>query len=138
MFIAFFLNLFPKIPPQINESPVVMYTKASCGYCKMAKDLLGKENIHYREHDLDAMKQERGLEEAQVAKRRKLFFESHFRYFLFWKFLGKNPNFWLKLISLSISALLERADLRVQVQTGAPSVHLRQIHWRCAKIEIIP
>jgi glutaredoxin len=32
-----------------------MYTKASCGYCKKAKNLLNEQKIDYAEHDLDKL-----------------------------------------------------------------------------------
>ncbi|VDN22120.1 unnamed protein product [Gongylonema pulchrum] len=41
------------IRKEVKRFPVVMYTKARCPYCIKAKQLLDKENIEYKEHDLD-------------------------------------------------------------------------------------
>ena len=40
----------------MNEYPVVIYTKKSCGYCKLAKDLLDGEKMRYVEKDLDSVR----------------------------------------------------------------------------------
>ncbi|KAE9554678.1 hypothetical protein FO519_002088 [Halicephalobus sp. NKZ332] len=42
-----------QIQKEIDDYPVVMYTKPHCGYCKMAKNLLNEEKILFKERDLD-------------------------------------------------------------------------------------
>lgn len=44
-----------RIQAEVSEHPVIMYTKASCGYCQRAKRLLDDERVVYVEKDLDAM-----------------------------------------------------------------------------------
>jgi len=39
-----------------------MYTKKSCGYCKLAKDLLDGEKMRYVEKDLDSVRDVEGPE----------------------------------------------------------------------------
>ncbi|CAD5219057.1 unnamed protein product [Bursaphelenchus xylophilus] len=40
----------------VNDYPIVMYTRPTCGYCKLAKDILLEEQALYREKDLELMK----------------------------------------------------------------------------------
>jgi len=49
-----------QIKAEVNEYPVVIYTKRSCGYCKLAKDLLDGEKMRYVEKDLDAVRDPEG------------------------------------------------------------------------------
>uniref|UniRef100_A0A183CN81 Glutaredoxin domain-containing protein n=1 Tax=Globodera pallida TaxID=36090 RepID=A0A183CN81_GLOPA len=53
------------IANKVGEAPVVVYTKSGCGYCDLAKELLGREQIRYQEHDL-AQKEREDPEEAKV------------------------------------------------------------------------
>uniref|UniRef100_A0A914GTT7 Glutaredoxin domain-containing protein n=1 Tax=Globodera rostochiensis TaxID=31243 RepID=A0A914GTT7_GLORO len=53
-----------QIRKEVGEAPVVVYTKSGCGYCDLAKELLGRERIHYQEHDL-AQKEREDPEEAK-------------------------------------------------------------------------
>lgn len=38
------------------DYPVVVYSKPACGYCKLAKELLTKEQVLFREKDLELLK----------------------------------------------------------------------------------
>ncbi|MFH4978123.1 hypothetical protein AB6A40_004832 [Gnathostoma spinigerum] len=42
-----------RIKEEISESPVVVYTRTHCGYCKRAKTLLNDEKIPFNEKNLD-------------------------------------------------------------------------------------
>jgi glutaredoxin len=33
----------------------VIYTKENCSYCKQAKELLNKDRLKFKEHDLDSV-----------------------------------------------------------------------------------
>ncbi|CAD5213599.1 unnamed protein product [Bursaphelenchus okinawaensis] len=46
----------PAVLKDVNDYPVVMYTRPSCGYCKLAKEILLEENVLYREKDLNLHK----------------------------------------------------------------------------------
>lgn len=43
-----------QIRKEVMEHPVVLFTRAKCGYCTLAKELLDDEKIQYVEKDLDA------------------------------------------------------------------------------------
>jgi hypothetical protein len=42
------------IKDEVNEYPVVMYSKPHCGYCKLAKHLFREEGIDFKERDLNS------------------------------------------------------------------------------------
>uniref|UniRef100_A0A914CAM0 Glutaredoxin domain-containing protein n=1 Tax=Acrobeloides nanus TaxID=290746 RepID=A0A914CAM0_9BILA len=43
------------IKREVAEHPIVIYTKENCSYCKQAKELLNKDRLKFKEHDLDSM-----------------------------------------------------------------------------------
>ncbi|PAV76226.1 hypothetical protein WR25_17567 [Diploscapter pachys] len=46
------------ITKQVDDNPVMMYTRENCQFCTQAKQLLFEENIKYKECDLDLLKRE--------------------------------------------------------------------------------
>ena len=61
-----FTQMENQIQIKIVESPVVIYTKEDCGYCKMAKELLTAECIKFKEHELEQYKRQNGEKEYTV------------------------------------------------------------------------
>ncbi|TKR79923.1 hypothetical protein L596_014073 [Steinernema carpocapsae] len=54
-----------EIRNEVNADPVVMYSKKSCGYCKMAKTLLAEAKVDFVEKELDIVAKERPDEYQQ-------------------------------------------------------------------------
>ena len=50
-----------KNEPSLKQSDVIIYSKFSCPYCKMAKSLLDEKGIKYKEIDIVEDKAQRAL-----------------------------------------------------------------------------
>ncbi|CAJ0952407.1 unnamed protein product, partial [Mesorhabditis belari] len=56
------------IVEEVRQNSVVMYSTTSCGYCKMAKDLLRNEEIEFVEKDIEAMHKNSPEQATQYVK----------------------------------------------------------------------